>query len=299
MKKLVIISLMILLSACKAGDGEGLNDQGRSIEETVENTEDTGDVVDDGIQPTLKSIQENIFTPICSSCHGGANPAAGQNLSSIEDSISNLINVGSSNPLFKRVLPGSALESYLYLKVTGDSKAGTQMPLGQPALSEDAIDAIKLWIDKGALVSENSNTPARINRVSNVYSMKKTDSNNTDSAQLDYKWEEEGSLVVVFWFNQAMNFEGLTSEQILVTVNNDYRTDDSEGWLLSSENISMNIINDHTLQLNIANLESDISHINIQLNNSAVSTLVTHSGQELDGDIDGTDGGIFNYELSL
>jgi len=164
MKVLIIMSLVILVSACKAGNGEGLTDQGRPNEEitTNENEEGSGS---DVIKPTLTSIQENIFTPVCASCHGGASPAAGQDLSSIESSIANLVNVESSNPLYKRVLPSSSLESFLYLKVAGDSKAGARMPLGQPALDEMSIQAIKQWIDDGALIPENLATPVRVNKV--------------------------------------------------------------------------------------------------------------------------------------
>ena len=303
MKKIVIISLIILVSGCDSGSGEDLTEQGRPLEEViVVANEEQDDSADKGIQPTLTSLQEHVFTPICSTCHGGANPAAGQNLSSIENTIAHLINVNSSNPEFKRVLPGDALKSYLYLKVTGDSRAGSRMPLGQPSLPADAINAIKLWIDQGALAPQSSNIPAFVSRVTQEEgnrTMHILHDNDRGESRVSYQWQQEGSLVVVFWFNKSMDFEGVTVEQLLVKVtNNDIlQTDDS--WFLATENMELNIINDYSLQLNLTHLSSDLTHLNIQLNNPTISTLATRLGQQLDGDKNGTEGGVFNYEISL
>jgi len=306
MKRFVIISLIILVSGCKAGSGEGLTDQGRPLEDVIVVD---GDTNDDGIQPTLSSIQAHVFTPICSTCHGGASPAAGQNLSSIENTIANLINVDSSNAEFKRVLPGDALKSYLYLKITGNSLAGSRMPLGGSALPEETINAIKQWIDQGALVAQSSNALAKISRVSRQAGsdlMSVLQSDEKRESNVDYQWQQAGNLVVVFWFNKSMNFEGLTVEQIVVkatnnalqTANSNFLSTDN-GWLLPSENMELNIINDHKLQLNLTLLSTEITHLNIQLNNPTISTLVTRLGQQLDGDENETEGGVFNYELSL
>jgi len=294
MKVLIIMSLVILVSACKAGNGEGLTDQGRPNDEIVTNENEEGSG-SDVIQPTLTSIQENIFTPICASCHGGASPAAGQDLSSIESSIANLVNVESSNPLYKRVLPSSSLESYLYLKVAGDSKAGARMPLGQPALDEMSIQAIKQWIDDGALIPENLTTPVRVNKVT----VKVKSINESKAMKTDYIWREKGDLVIVISFNKAMNFSTLTSEQILVTAYNSTTLIGDYDYYLSTDDITLNIVNNHTLQLSMGDLEPDIKQLKIRLNQSSISTLTTGVGQELDGDNDGIDGGVFNYDITF
>jgi len=307
MKAAVIIISILLISACESGSGSGLTEQGRPIEESIvvvdeENDGSNGDVVESGIQPHLSSIQEHVFTPLCSTCHGGANPAAGQNLSSIESSIASLINIDASNPRFKRVLPGSALKSYLYLKITGDVQAGTRMPLGQPALPEETINAIKTWIQQGALVPQNKYIPAIVSRVSQHEGNDQVvalQGNTEEVSSVDYKWQKEGNLVVVFWFNQTMNFDGLTLEQLLVTATDAEEITARNSWFLGSENMSLNIINDHVLQLNLSQLSSDITRLNIQLNNSKISTLVTQLGQTLDGDKDGNSGGVFTYEITL
>ena len=302
MKKIVIISLIVLLSGCESGSGEDLNEQGRPFEEVIVVIDEENDTADEGIQPTLISLQEHVFTPICSTCHGGANPAAGQNLSSIENTIANLINVDSSNPAFKRVLPDSALNSYLYLKVTGDSQAGSRMPLGQPSLPEEAINAIKLWIEQGALVPESSNYPAIVSQVRRGDKSKSTsvfEYGDKGESSVDYQWQQEGSLVVVFKFNKSMDFEGLTVEQFLIKAFDGNRLEENNSWFLATENMELNIINDHSLQLNLTQLSSDITHLTIELNNPTISTLATRLGQELDGDENGTEGGVFTYELSL
>ena len=312
MKKIIIISLVILVAGCKSGSGEGLSDQGRPLEEVIVTDDDIpdNDANEGGIKPTLAFIQEQVFTPICSTCHGGANPAAGQNLSSIENSIANLINVDSSNPEFKRVLPGDALNSYLYLKITGNSLAGSRMPLGGAALPDEMINAIQLWIDQGALVESNT-VPANISRISrqgavNLMGVDMVNLDQTEESSVDYKWKQAGNLTVAFWFNKSMDFTGLTTEQILIEATNDNIQEANSGgltmdngWVLASENIELNIVNDHVLQLNLTHISSDITHLNIQLNNPAISTLTTRLGQQLDGDNNGTEGGVFSYELSL
>lgn len=289
--------VLLLLSGCNAGSGEGLDEQGRPLDEITEVP-----LVDDGIQATLLSIQEHVFTPICSVCHGGANPAAGQDLSSLESSIDNLINVDSSNSLFKRVLPGSAQESYLYLKITGDNRAGARMPLGQPALDEQTISAIKQWIDEGAVIPQNTANMAKINRAVVTMVTFKENVSEENVADLisknDYIWREKNAITIVFWFNKAMNFANLTNDQILVnsfkgSLSSDYST------LVSNEQISINVINDQSIQVSVQGLDRDIIKLIIRLNESSIATMVTQQGQIIDGDNNGIEGGVFYYEFYL
>jgi hypothetical protein len=48
------------------------------------------------------------------------------------------------------VVPGDPTGSPLYLKVTGTTCKGTQMPLNAAALPQEQIDAINSWIASGA-----------------------------------------------------------------------------------------------------------------------------------------------------
>jgi len=107
-----------------------------------------------GIQPTLQSIQTNVFTPICAvpGCHVGAGAQQGLMLDSVNNSFLDLVGVDSSEILsLLRVDPGNPDNSYLVQKVEGAPNiVGAQMPLNQPPLSTDQIDAIRQWILNGA-----------------------------------------------------------------------------------------------------------------------------------------------------
>ena len=109
-----------------------------------------------GIQPSLASIQNNIFTPTCSvaGCHSGPpgpNLPAGMDLSSVNASFSSLVNIASfQEPTILRVAVADADNSYLIHKLEGTSAQGSRMPQGGPFLDQAMIDVIRLWIDTGA-----------------------------------------------------------------------------------------------------------------------------------------------------
>jgi hypothetical protein len=107
-----------------------------------------------GIQPTLLSIQDNVFTPMCSGCHTG--PASdmlpsGLDLTSLSMSFMSLVGVASvQEPAVERVAAGAPDDSYLIHKLEGTAQTGGQMPLfGQP-LDQATIDTIRQWITDGA-----------------------------------------------------------------------------------------------------------------------------------------------------
>jgi hypothetical protein len=109
-----------------------------------------------GIQPSLTSIQANIFTPTCSlaGCHSGPpgpNLPEGMDLSDVDASFSSLINISSfQEPAILRVAVGDADNSYLIDKLEGTSIQGARMPRGGPFLDQATIDVVRLWIDSGA-----------------------------------------------------------------------------------------------------------------------------------------------------
>ena len=107
-----------------------------------------------GLEPTLDSLQTNVFTPICVACHTG--PASGTlptglDLSSADASFANLVGVASlEEPSLQRVAPGDPDASYLVHKVEGTAAVGGRMPLFQDPLEPDVIAAIREWISLGA-----------------------------------------------------------------------------------------------------------------------------------------------------
>lgn len=106
------------------------------------------------LQPTLSSIQANIFTPKCvnAGCHpGGGAPmslANGQSYNTLVGPGGTGVTSSGYAPLL-RVSPGNAANSVLYLKVSGTT-LGTIMPVGRPPLSAAEVTAIQTWINNGA-----------------------------------------------------------------------------------------------------------------------------------------------------
>ena len=124
----------LLLVGC-AGDGSEL-----------------GGMMNGGIEPTLASIQANVFTPICTECHfpGGPGPMP---LTSEDVSFQSLVGVQSIEiPGLLRVEPGDAEDSYLVHKIEGRGTiSGNRMPPPPRAmLTAEQIDAIIEWIEMGA-----------------------------------------------------------------------------------------------------------------------------------------------------
>ena len=106
---------------------------------------------------TLTQLQAQVFTPLCSGCHNGTQPAGGplpasQNLTA-GNTFTNIVGVASlEQPGLMRVKPGDPDNSYLIHKVEGTAGiTGSRMPLGGPALSQDTSNQIRAWISSGAL----------------------------------------------------------------------------------------------------------------------------------------------------
>jgi hypothetical protein len=127
-----------------AGNGEGLDDNGQPITPGGGGSSGT-------VTPDLQSIQENVFTPICSKCHIGASAPEGLQLDAAH-SYNLLVDVPSvEEPNLLRVKPGDPDDSYMVRKIEGLAGIeGGQMPLGETPLPQSTIDAIRQWITNGA-----------------------------------------------------------------------------------------------------------------------------------------------------
>ena len=137
------LSLLVSLALAGCGGGGGDGDGGGG-------GGGGGGGDDPPIEATLESIQENVFTPICTNCHAGAGAPQGLRL---EDGMSHamLVNVPSSEvPSLLRVEPGNPDDSYLVQKIEGTAAVGGRMPLGGPNLPQETIAAIRQWITDGA-----------------------------------------------------------------------------------------------------------------------------------------------------
>lgn len=137
--KLLALCTTCVLAAC-AGDGSGLDENGRPV----------GESSGGALQPNFKSIQDNVFTPICTVCHAGAAAPLGLRLDE-GSSYALLVNAPSVEvPSLRRVEPGNPDASYLIQKLEGIAAVGGRMPLNQPALPQETIAVIRQWISDGA-----------------------------------------------------------------------------------------------------------------------------------------------------
>jgi hypothetical protein len=142
----VLLLATVGLSACGAGNGNGLDANGQPL---AEGSTSPQQLV---TEPNLKSIQDTVFSPICAACHFGAAAPEGLRLDSEENSFALLVNVQSNQDAnYNRVEPGDPDNSYLIQKLEGTALVATRMPLNQPALPDDVIVAICQWISDGAL----------------------------------------------------------------------------------------------------------------------------------------------------
>jgi hypothetical protein len=127
-----------------AGNGKGLDQNGQPIGTSGGNP--GGAVTAD-----FQSIQDNVFTPICSVCHIGAGAPEGLQLDAAH-SYNLLVGVPSvEEPNLLRVKPSDPANSYMLHKIEGaPGIVGGQMPLGETPLPQATIAAISQWITNGA-----------------------------------------------------------------------------------------------------------------------------------------------------
>jgi hypothetical protein len=143
------VQLPLLILAGCAGNGAGLDDNGQPI---------SGEP--DPLLPELQSIQDHVFTPICTACHAGAGAPLGFRLDA-DSAYAMLVNAPSVEaPSLLRVSPGNPDESYIIQKLEGHAAVGGQMPLGGPPLPQATIDVIRQWITDGALPTATASSAA-------------------------------------------------------------------------------------------------------------------------------------------
>ena len=116
-----------------------------------------------GIQPTLSSIEQNLFQVACISCHSAALAPSSGGLDLSGDSFLALVNVPAQNiqaqqppPGLLRVRPGDPDNSLLWQKLLIGATPSPQfcqgMPLNSPgSVCQETRDAVRNWILNGAL----------------------------------------------------------------------------------------------------------------------------------------------------
>lgn len=135
--------MVLVLGACGAGTGEGLDHNGQPLAAG-------GGAAP--LEPTLASIQANVFSVNCAipGCHGGGTVQFGLRLDP-GFSAGNLINVASPRDAnLIRVIPGNPGGSFIIQKLEGTQTLGDRMPQFGPYLPQSTIDVIRQWIQDGA-----------------------------------------------------------------------------------------------------------------------------------------------------
>ena len=142
------LAVLTGLAGC-AGNGNGLNSQGLPVGSSSGGGGGTGTT--GPFTADFQSIQDNVFTPICSPCHSGASAPKGLMLDAAH-SYNLLVGVPSTEvPSLNRVKAGDPDSSYIIIKLTnGAGIVGQQMPLMEMPLSQPTIDVIRQWITNGA-----------------------------------------------------------------------------------------------------------------------------------------------------
>jgi hypothetical protein len=160
------LAATLLLSAC-GGGGDGTTTTGNPVvnptaptpaptEPVPGPTPTPGDTCQE-FDSTFAAIQTVIFERHgCTQavCHGSA-ASGGLDLSA-DVAYANLLEVPSTGSPNPRLMPGEPAESYLLAKLQAATKpgsvtiAGSPMPSGLPPISENELEALRLWIEAGA-----------------------------------------------------------------------------------------------------------------------------------------------------
>jgi hypothetical protein len=272
MKVVALLLSLWVLTGCKAGDGSNLDENGQPFDPDSQPPVTQPSPEPDAIQPTLTSIQDKVLTPICTQCHIGGGAPLGLQMDDLDTSIANLINVDSvTNPLFKRVSPNQPDQSFFYLKIIGDPQAGNQMPLGQTPLSTEVQSVIKTWIENGAPIDDSQLV---IGQNSLIFA--------------------KDTLTLSVQFSQPIEQASLRIEDVQLTA----KTEDSQ-WIPSDATKQIKWLAPNRLSIQLSQFDPQIESIDISLNQNQLSSVISTSGNLLDGDKDGIPGGEVHYEYTF
>lgn len=270
MKLLFFLLVITALTACGAGSGEGLNEQGLPI------TDDGNHEPEDGI--TLTQLQQTIFGNICTNCHTGANAPRGLRLDSEENSYAFLVSHSADEiPSLMRVNPGKPDESYVVKKLEGTADiVGARMPLGGPYLSQEQIDQVRSWIANGAPRTGTGSATTKVART---------------SAQKIETQPNHFQVTVDMHFSRPLQFETIAPNNISVF----YNTLDGQK---NAAEFSLLLI-DHTLYITANNIPARAIQLEVLIDNSELNPLLDQENHAIDGDGDENQGGGYSYVYSL
>jgi methionine-rich copper-binding protein CopC len=259
---------LVLLSSCTAGDGAGLDANGRPPGESG-----AGQPPPTTGSATFRAVQDSVFTPVCTACHAGASAPLGLRLDSA-NSFASLVNVASVQVgSLRRVLPGDPNNSYLVQKIEGRAAVGARMPLGGPQLPQASIDLVRSWIAGGAQAAAIGGA---VEKTLVVTSTMPAAGEITAGAISD----------IAIVFNQPLDASLATREAVTLI-------DESTGNTVKLASFARQDGNPTVLRLR-ARAPLAAGSYELVLRGAAAPALAAESGQVLDGDADGIAGGDFS-----
>jgi hypothetical protein len=112
-------------------------------------------VTQKGEASTFSSVYEDVLVPRCSNCHSKSSDQPTQLFfDDPELTYSTLLGITGEGPAGTKEMPyvtkDQPEQSFLFLKLIGDPKAGARMPLGAGPLDDETIAVIRKWIEQGA-----------------------------------------------------------------------------------------------------------------------------------------------------
>ena len=252
----------VLLGACTAGSGEGLDAGGRPLGEG-------GDIPP---AATLESLQANLFDPFCVVCHAGAAAPLGLRLDSA-NSFSNLVGVRSRQTSLLRVAPGNPDQSYLIQKLEGSASEGEQMPLGGPPLSQELIDYARQWILDGAPPDDApSGTPPVVVSVDPA----------ADAVLVSLPQ------MIDVGFDRDIDASTINSLTFVLERSVDGVFDNADDVLIDADSVALSAVNPRLATMALGSVVGAEDDYRITLRGSGANVVLSVDGRALDGDFDGT-----------
>ena len=274
----VIMMLMFILAGCSAGSGEGLNANGQVFQE--------GD--DAPLSAEFKSIQDNVFTPVCTVCHSGASAPLGLQLDAA-NSYNMLVGVESIQvPGSLRVDPGNPDVSYIIAKIEGTAAVGGQMPLGGPVLPQATIDEIRLWISNGALPA--SSEPPPVNKPPAVVSTTPSDGQTLTALPLN---------INVVFSHDIDATTVTTNTVVLQRSGGDASFGDGNEVIISPVSVALSNANTSLVSMDLSAVTSVDDSYRLTLYGSGASYIMDLNANALDGDNDTSAGGDYSATFTV
>jgi mono/diheme cytochrome c family protein len=286
-KRIFVSAAMIFLSACGAGSGEGLNNQGLPQNLSSQNSSSSSSQSSNpNTGVTLASLQQNIFGAICIACHTGSTAPHGLRLDSEDNSYAFLVNHAADEvPELMRANPGHPDDSYIIRKLEGAAGiVGGRMPLGGPYLSQEQINTVRDWIANGA---PRSGTGTALTKISHVAINTGTITNIGTSADEKPNAQDFSASL---HFSRAIEPDSVDINSVQVS----YTTENSDKSI-ALENMGVLIL-DQSLEISTNKIPADAKTVTLKIISAESAPIVDVQERAVDSNLGATEGSGYRYE---